>query len=259
MTSKNFMISWSQIIFIAITGLSLALAFILMGKIQANVFASPNTVVFGPACGQALIDGDIQSLEWSSAYSQTFRMFSSTEPFTATLYVMNGASNLYMGLIINDDEFTTQGKYMQDGDTLRIDFDNDNNGSLFTADDDVLSVFAAPPQYQDGHILETSKSTSKDDTEYGGKMNGKGAASRIGDWNHLELIHPLCSGDIKDFCLSPGNIVGFRLEYLDTEGMELNPISHLYPGTTQTDVAEIIIGDCHTILDNYVFIPLMLK
>ena len=37
-------------------------------------------------------------------------------PFTATLYVMNSGYYLYMGITINDDEFTTSGTWLPKGD-----------------------------------------------------------------------------------------------------------------------------------------------
>ena len=98
--------------------------------------------VFGPACGAATLDGVINAGEWSSASKQTFQMYSpgGEDPLTATLYVMNSGHYLYLGITVNDDEFSDYGQYLPDGDAFRIDFDNDHSGSLFALGDDVLSI-----------------------------------------------------------------------------------------------------------------------
>jgi hypothetical protein len=89
----------------------------------------------------------------------------------------------------------------------------------------------------------------------GGSNDGEAAASRVGDLNHFEIKHPLCSGDEKDFCLLPGDVVGFRLEYLDAEGDGSFGGSFLYPGSSDTDQADIVIGECNIL---FIYLPLTL-
>ena len=91
----------------------------------------------------------------------------------------------------------------------------------------------------------------------GGSSDGAVAASRVGDLNHFEIKHPLCSGDEKDFCLLPGGVVGFRLEYLDAEGDGSFGGSFRYPGSSDTDQADIVISVCN-IPDLYIYLPLTL-
>ena len=216
--------------------------------------------LYGPACGRPVVDGVLQPLEWADAYTQTIQLHSgsSPEPFTATLHVMNTANNLYLGITIDDDEFTTTGQYLPKGDGFRIDFDNDNGSTLFTVDDDVLMVNAGTPQFEDGHILGAQEpSTSGADVDYGGTEDGQGAASRVAELNHFEIQHPLCSGDKRDFCLFTDDKVGFRLEYLDAEGDGSFGGSFHYPGSTETDQADIEIGPC-AIPDLYLYLPLAL-
>ncbi len=213
---------------------------------------------FGPACGAPSIDGVVDEEEWSGAATRTFPMYSpsSAEPFTATLHVVNDGDYLYMGITINDDEFSTSGQFLPQGDGFRIDFDNDHSGSLFAQGDDVLSIGAGPPQFADSYI--TTDTSSSSDALHGGTTDGSGAASRVGNLNHFELKHPLCSGDSLDFCLHPGDTVGFRLEYLDAEANGSFGGSQLYPGSGATAEADIVIGTCFT-FDWSVFLPLIRK
>ncbi len=213
---------------------------------------------FGPACGMATIDGRVDPQEWSSASSETFQMItvSTADPLTATLYVMNSAKYLYIGITINDDEFSEQAKWLPGGDTFRIDFDNDHSGSLFALWDDVLNIAAGFPQFDDRCIYGgTNPSSSGADVDYGGRFNGAGAANRAGELNHFEMRHPLCSGDELDFCLHPGDLVGFRLEYLDGEGPDVFNGSHFFPDREDTSIADIMIAPCSNISDNYVLLP----
>jgi hypothetical protein len=215
---------------------------------------------FGPACGAAILDGNVNSVEWSSASTQTFQMYSpgSADPFTATLYVMNSGYYLYLGIAINDDEFSTIGTWLPQGDGFRIDFDNDHSGSLFALGDDVLDIFAGSPQFEDDYIYNPATQSATSDVDGGGTSDGVGAASRVGKLNHFELRHPLCSGDSLDFCLHPTDTVGFRLEYLDAEADGSFGGSQLFPGSGNTSEADIVIGQC-SIPDLFVYLPLIKK
>ena len=211
---------------------------------------------YGPACGIAVMDGIVDPAEWSSAATQTFTMVPGTgEPFTATLHVMNGSANLYIGITIDDDEFSTQAQYLPQGDAFRIDFDNDRSGSIYGPSEDVLSIAAGMPQFKDSYLVQNT--STREDVRGGGTTDGSGAASRVGELNHFELRQPICSGDTLDFCLQPGDVVGFRLEYLDAQGLEWGG-SIFYPGTTDTSIADIVIGTCSE-QDWFSFLPLALR
>jgi hypothetical protein len=218
--------------------------------------------VFGPACGQAFIDGSIGEPGWASAASQTFGLSnpSSTTPtLTATLRIMNDMQFLYLGISVNDDEFTPMGDFLPQGDAFLFYFDNDHSGVLFEPDDDVLSANAGSPQFLDKYIVGMPVPTSNQpDTEGGGTTDGAAAAGRIGNLNHFEMKHDLCSGDSLDFCLQPGDIVGFQLTYLDAESNGSFGGVHFFPGSSDTDTADIVIGDC-TIPDLIVFLPVVLR
>jgi hypothetical protein len=192
--------------------------------------------IYGPACGKAVIDGIINPTEWTGASTKTFQMVNpnNQQVFEVTLRIVNDNNFLYLGLTINDDEFTTQAQFLPGGDAFRIDFDNDHCGSLFAVGDDTLIIQAGSPQFQDGYIVGGTSSPA--DTTGGGTSDGTGAASRQGSLNHFELKHPLCSGDLLDFCLHPGDIVGFRLEYLDAGAGGTYDGSYYYPGSTNTSL-----------------------
>jgi hypothetical protein len=177
---------------------------------------------------------------------------------TATLRVMNSKNYLYLGLTINDDEFSTYGQALCCGDGFRIDFDNDNSGSLFALNDNVLFISAGLPNFIDGYIEIEGASSSWPDEHGGGTNNGIGFSSRQGSLNHFELRHPICSNDSLDFCLSPTNTVGFRLEYFDAQANGDFGGSYYYPGSTPTSLAQIVIGTC-TVDDFFLYLPLVNK
>lgn len=244
---------------VLISAAALILAALILGSLQGAAANGRDT--YGPACGRPVVDGEVNDLEWSAAYSQTIQLQSGSVPdnFTATLRVMNTANNLYLGLTIDDDEFTTQAQYLTNGDGFRIDFDNDHGPALFTVDDDVLSIYAGGAQFFDSYIDgDPAPSSADEDVAGGGTTDGDGAASRVGDLNHFEVKHPLCSGDDKDFCLSPASFVGFRLEYFDAQGDGSFGGSFRYPGTSDTDQADIEISNC-SIPDLYFYLPLAMN
>lgn len=246
---------WSHISIV----LAVAALTVLVSSLQSppeNVSAHSGPV-FGPACGAATVDGVVNAAEWSSASTQTFQMISAggADPFTATLHVMNGGYYLYLGITINDDEFSTHGQYLAQGDVFRIDFDNDHSGSLFALGDDALTIGALPPQFGDKYLYALP-SAIRLDVQGNGTSDGVGFASRVGDLNHFELRHPLCSGDSLDFCLHPTSILGFRLEYLDAEADGSFGGSRFFPGISSE--ADIVIGQC-SIPDFSMYLPLVRK
>ena len=230
-------------------------------KFSAGDASAHSGHIFGPACGAALLDGNVGDSEWSNASKLTFPMFNPGvgAAFNATLYVMNSGQYLYLGITIDDDEFSTQGNFLPQGDGFRIDFDNDRSGSLFALHDDVLGINAGFPQFADNYIDgDPVSSSSEADVNGGGASNGSGAAGRIGNQNHFELRHPLCSGDTLDFCLHPGDVIGFRLEYLDAQADGSLGGVQLFPGGNDTSEADIIIGTC-SLPDFSIYLPLLRK
>ena len=248
-------------LFVRVLPVIVALAILVSSPKYSPINVSAHSGdVFGPTCGAATIDGVVNAVEWSSASRQTFQMYSpgGADPFTATLYVMNSGDYLYLGITINDDEFSTVGTWLPQGDGFRIDFDNDHSGSLFALGDDVLSICAGSPQFRDNHIYNPPTTSARSDVEGGGTADGVGAASRVGGLNHFELRHPLCSGDSLDFCLHPSDTVGFRLEYLDAEADGSFGGSQFFPGSGNTSEADIVIGQC-SVPDLFIYLPVIKK
>ncbi len=251
-----------SIVFLLLTSLLLLVfvEFPIHISFQPKSVAAHTGEVFGPACGKPTIDGEVNSAEWSTASQKTFFMQGANPlPLTATLYVMNSANNLYLGITIDDDEFSTVGKFLSKRDGFRIDFDNDHSGTLFALGDEALSSNAGLPQFVDLFVDgDPVPSSIGEDVDNGGTIDGSSVASRVVNDNHFELQHPLCSGDSRDFCLQNGDVVGFRLEYLDAEANGDFGGSYLFPGATNTSEADIVIGDCD-IPDMYTYIPAILK
>jgi hypothetical protein len=247
---------WSYIaIILIIAGLTFSIVLLITSPIQAAALAAEPIVA---GCGTATMDGVIDPVEWSGATRITSPMINSAgEPFTIDLYVMNSGVDLYLAIAIDDDEFTLLGEYLPYGDGFRIDFDNDFSGTLFALNDDVLSIYAGGPQFEDQYIYNDGSHSCDIDELGGGLQNGAGAASRVGDFSHFELKHPLCSGDNLDFCLKAEDSIGFRLEYLDAEGNGDFGGSQYYPGSSDTSEAEIVISECTTYI--YTFMPLLSK
>ena len=243
--------------FIALAGFSVLLLLMVSPPVDVSAHIG---VPFGPGCGMAVVDGVVNQGEWSTASAQSFTMVSpgGAPPFSATLYVMNSANNLYLGITINDDEFSTYAEFLQGGDGFRIDFDNDNSGTLFTLNDDALVIAAAAPHFYDDYLYNPAGPSITSDTDGGGTLDGVGSASRLGDLNHFELKHPLCSGDALDFCLQPGDTVGFRLEYLDAQANGTFGSSQFFPGTSDTSEADILIAQC-SISELVLHLPLLLR
>jgi uncharacterized repeat protein (TIGR01451 family) len=159
-------------------------------------------------------DGTLNSAEWAAAASVDFNI--GPDDRAATLYVGNDAANLYLAVVVQDPSNSG------DADTLVVAFDNDagggtgralgDDGLQQTGDpagrwfDDTFWQVLPPPDYSFVAV----------DTLDGGTEDGEGAAGYAGGEWTFELSHPLCSGDTAhDFCLSPGEIVGFALRVFD--------------------------------------------
>jgi hypothetical protein len=224
-----------------------------------NVKADTEDVI-SSSCGIPIIDGKVNALEWSAATTMAIPMVTAgpTTTLTTNLYVMNSANYLYMGLTIDDDEFTELGQYLPEGDEFVIIFDNDHTGSVYDLNNNVVALSAGEPKYEDRYIYNVSGSNQAD-TEGGGTADGTGMTGRSSDLNHFEMKFPLCSGDTLDFCLSSTDVIGFRLEYLDAEGNGDFGGSHYYPDTGSTSQADLVIGTCTAIKDMFVYLPLIVK
>ncbi len=171
--------------------------------------SATSSYLFHPGYGTPIIDGNVETNEWAAADTYTQVMFGSDTGLTGTLYVLQDRENLYLGFIIDDDELTLGDWYGLLGDTLEIDFDDNNSDTLFEVGENRVTIDAVTP-YRDAHFVNTSGSSLED-----AQQDGNGNLARQGSYNHFELAFPLCSGDTDDFCLTGGSILGLQITYDD--------------------------------------------
>ena len=150
------------------------------------------------------INGLIDLTEWSGAATAPIVI---GWTFAGTLYVMNDATNLYMGVKIADTALNSN-------DYLVVLFDNDNDGVGKEVGEDLLQISGASVFYD----LFSAPSTTPD-TNAGGTADGDGKAVYSGGYNYFELKHPLDSTDnAHDFSLSAGDTAGFSVQYVEASG-----------------------------------------
>ncbi|MFC1506047.1 hypothetical protein ACFLQ6_03140 [Thermoproteota archaeon] len=153
--------------------------------------------------GTATIDGVLYTSEWETASTLPFSV--SAGAYTGTIHLMNDATNLYIGVILNGDN------EISSTDGFLVYFDNDNGGETTREiGDDVLryknSIF------EDHHW---TGGTSSGDNFDGGTIDGQAAGFRVVSANHFELSHPLNSADnAHDFSLSSCQLVGFTFDVI---------------------------------------------
>jgi len=191
---------------------------VLMAILLLCTVANLVPVSFGHLAGKTLqgwaptppaIDGDIGTSEWQTAGSSSFSLTIGGNPYAGTLYAMNDATNLYIGIVIADDDFNTGAPV----DAVALYFDNGNDGT-FGPGDDSLVLYAGAGGFVDRFLQAIP--TAQKDIDFGGTTDGSGACAAHGGNNHFELSHPLNSADdAHDFSLSPLDTVGFTFLYLD--------------------------------------------
>jgi len=152
------------------------------------------------------IDGVIDpTFEWLDAARSSFAIAGT---YTGTFYVMNDASNLYIGIEIADDDLNTGAT----DDALGLYFDNNNDGTWQDGEDSI-ALYASigfKDRFLNGFPVKTY------DTDAGGTNDGSGALTASGGKNYFEMSHPLKSADsAHDFQLNLGDTVRFDFGYRD--------------------------------------------
>lgn len=248
----------------SITSLAVVLvSALLFGALQISSPGAPGVVSavtypeLYPNYGVATIDGQIHDLEWAAADSVPF----TTEGPTAiagTFYVMQSQTDLYLGVKLLDDEFNQEYWYGLYGDTIFFDFDDDNSGELYDIGENRFISYAYAPWYRDDYFYKNDDggySYADTSADPPGVNNGNGCAARHDDTNHYEVSFPLCSGDVYDFCLHPGDVVGLRVKYYDVyNDGELQAVVGFFPGQNLYSLVKIHISDF-----NLLYLPLILK
>ena len=136
----------------------------------------------------------------------------------ATLFVMNDATNLYLGVRVARSQLNT-GTIGFGLDQVVFEFDNDHDNGPPEEGDGILVL----PGYllsQQGFFDEVRTTRPPCpagvglcgllDTDVGGTSDGEGVAANDGSFSFFEISHPLSGPDgLNDFSLAPGSTVGF--------------------------------------------------
>ncbi|PKO12063.1 MAG: hypothetical protein CVU39_25940 [Chloroflexi bacterium HGW-Chloroflexi-10] len=199
--------------------------------------------------GTAAIDGVIDPTEWAAADVASIQMIFSSPYLNGSLYVMQDSTNLYLGFTVDDDELSTFYWYGFYGDTLEINFDDNNSGTLYDVGENKVILGAYDPWIEDLHFIGTTGTAAFDP-----QQDGEGRATRVGDKNHYELSFPLCSGDIHDFCLEPGDVAGLQLQYNDIYADGAAPLAYLFPDDQLDALVTITLMEYPSI-----FLPLIVR
>jgi hypothetical protein len=246
-------------IFIIICLLPLSLFLHFPSSHQFPVRAESVFYSFHPGFGEATIDGYIDEDEWGSADFHESGMPGPTPSSltsNGTLYVMQSATDLYFGFLVHDS--TPSPGNIYDSDFLTFFFDDNNSGMLYEAGENGLQVSLYSPilpdpiGYNDMFNGYSSSVYFPDDSQPGGTTDGEVMSGNHSGANHFEVRFPLCSGDDYDFCLTPGDIIGLRLEYTDKQYYDTN--WYFYPGFELSDLVTITVSG-----ENFIFLPLVVK
>jgi hypothetical protein len=178
---------------------------------RSNTFSAPYVVAPLSGLGTAVIDGVFSPGEWDRAARLDVPVLLPRHDgggaFTATVYVMNDAQNLYLAL---------RAPLAATPENLLFTFDNDND-RVFVEGHDALGL---SPASELGDWYYTTQSPCQPgffclvpDEFGGGRADGSGAVGMASDHVVYELAHPLDTGDPLDFALHAGDEVGFRVQY----------------------------------------------
>src|SRR3989449_1890536 len=194
-----------------------------------NIQTSGYAFTAGWAATTPTIDGTFSSKEWQSSatieFNITYNIGDRITP--GVLYVMNDANNLYLGIKVKDTSFNQ-------GDVLEFFFDNNNTGVMTKGDDvlqfDVNALMTSHIGFFDEFLnsYPAGLGQTEDRAVVGGTTDGTGAGSGDGQYNYLEISHPMNSGDKgHDISLKPGDTFGLLVRY-DDDGR----IGSFWPGET---------------------------
>ena len=159
------------------------------------------------------IDGVVSLGEWDDAANVSFFLVPDRGIGLSTLYVKNDGTNLYLALVIRDEDFDT-------GDLARFHFDNDHDG-VRDIGDDAINCFGVNTCRDDFRFDELNN--EQIDAAFGGTNDVVSAASHtnpiadaVGDYV-FEISHPFnTSDDSHDISLSAGDTVGLGVEFFDS-------------------------------------------
>lgn len=179
--------------------------------------------------GTATIDGQMGPGEWNGAATIDFPvnlpLSDGGGTTTGTLYVMNDATNLYLGVKVLRAQLNTGGPGFA-LDQVAFEFDNDHDGGPPEEGDDILLLSPGLNILGLNDFFDEVRTTRPPcpegvglcgfldvQLETPGTNDGAGAATNNGSFSFFEMSHPLNSADdANDFSLAPGSTVGFTLQ-----------------------------------------------
>ena len=167
------------------------------------------------------IDGVINDDEWADASTATF----SIPEGEVTIYVMNDRRSLYIAAKVADntlDEIVNVAL-----DIFTIDFDGRHDGQEFNVGEDTISI-GARNRIGDGFVGPDL------DIIDDGQVDVDGMVSRIGNFNHFEISHPIDSGDANDIAGDYGKTIGARFLFFDQSGSD-NSVISVFPTEVGAD------------------------
>ena len=158
------------------------------------------------------IDGVINDDEWADASTATF----SIPEGEVTIYVMNDRRYLYIAAKVADNTLDEVVNVALD--ILTIDFDGRHDGQEFNVGEDTISI-GARNRIGDGFVGPGLDIL--DDSQ----IDVDGLVSRIGNFNHFEISHPI------DY----GKTIGARFLFFDQSGSDNSVISVFPIGVSAED------------------------
>lgn len=165
----------------------------------ACAIAAPASAQTLSGHGTAVIDGVIDNQEWADADAPLFLVdLPGGGTAAAAIYVMNDATNLYLGFVI---------LYLEDLIDVGISFDASGDGETGTVGDDSIGFATMTNAVRDNFV---GPSTADFDTNDGGTLDVVAATSTTTVSTYIELSHPLRGGDTShDIDVEPGDILPF--------------------------------------------------
>ncbi len=163
------------------------------------MIAAPASAQILSGTGTAVIDGVIDNQEWADADAPLFLLnLPGGDTTAAALYVMNDATNLYLGFVV---------LYLDDLIDVGVFFDASGDGEAPTVGDDTIGFTTTSGAVRDGYF-ETGLSPF--DTSDGGTLDVVGASSTTSVSTQIEISHPLRSGDTgHDIDVGPDDLLAF--------------------------------------------------
>ena len=152
------------------------------------------------------IDGVNDIGEWDNSGKGSVDFFANLlngQTAPGTLFAANDESNLYLAV-----SFAAIAPGFDPPRGVVFEFDSDLDGNFTEEGEDAILFNAQSNSFHDNIRVGNS---GPFDTSVGGTTDGNGAFSEAADTTVYELWHPLNSGDVNDFSLSVGDLIGVRM------------------------------------------------